>query len=126
MFIRAMNRPGEGFAKFTIFSRETVKTASGRVAKAKLTEQGSFYGAVTQTSPTETDQHKQLGSPTSYTIVQIYPATRAKATDVLKCEDGRQFLVKRDPKNPGGLGHVLVYRVEERDDLEEGDDVNGD
>lgn len=117
MFFRGMHRPGEGFKQFTVLRREGGKTAKGRPTTARLTPQGTFYGIVTRTSPEETDQHKQLGSPTRYTIVQQGTHNQAIATDILECEDGRQFLVTGDPKDPGGLGHFTVYQVEERDDL---------
>lgn len=117
MFFRAMHRPGEGFKQFTVLRRESGKTEKGRPTTAKLTPQGTFYGIITRTAPTETDQHKQLGSPKTYTIVQQGTANQAKATDILEHEDGRRFYVTGDPKDPGGLGHFSVYKVEERDDL---------
>lgn len=119
MIFRAMHRPGEGFKLFKVLRREGGVSASGRPYTGSLKEKGEFYGMITKTDPTETDQNKQKGSPKKYTIVQRGTANAAKATDILEHEDGRRFEVKGDPKDPGGLGHFMVYKVEERDDLYE-------
>ena len=118
MFFHAMHRPGEGFKLFTVLRREGGKTEKGRPTTSVLKPEGEFYGIVTKTDPTETDQHKQVGSPKKYTIVQRGTANQARANDILEREDGRRFLVEGDPKDPGGLGHFSVYKVEERDDLQ--------
>lgn len=118
MFYRAMHRPGQGFKLFTVLRRDGGKTANGRPTTTVLKPQGQFYGIVTKTNPTETDQHKQVGSPKKYTIVQRGTANQARANDILEREDGKRYLVKGDPKDPGGLGHFLVYSVEERTDLQ--------
>ena len=118
MFFRAMHRPGEGFRQFTVLRREGGKTATGRPTTSALKPRGTIEGIVTKTSPTETDQHKQVGSPKNYTIVQQGTVNQARAGDILEREDGRRFMVKGDPKDPGGLGHFSVYTVEERDDLQ--------
>lgn len=118
MFFNAMLRPGEGFKLFKVLRREGGLTASGRPTTSELKPQGEFYGIITRTDPTEKEQHKQLGSPKNFTIVQRGTTNGARATDILEHEDGRRFFVKGDPKNPAGLGHFLVYKVEERDDLQ--------
>lgn len=117
MLFRPMLRPGEGFKLFKVLRKEGGKTEKGRPTTSVLKPQGEFYGIVTKTDPTETDQHKQRGTPKNYTIVQMGTKNGAMATDILVHEDGRRFLVKKDPRDPGGLGHCLVYNVEERDDL---------
>lgn len=117
MIFSAMHRPGEGFKLFTVLRREGGKTEKGRPTTSVLKPQGTFYGIVTKTDPNETDQNKQKGSPKIYTIVQRGTQNQAKANDILEREDGYRYLVKGDPKDPGGLGHFSVYKVEERDDL---------
>ena len=118
MFFHAMHRPGEGFKLFTVLRREGGKTENGRPTTSVLKPKGEFYGIVTKTDPTETDQNKQKGSPKNITIVQRGTKNQARAGDILEREDGRRFEVKGDPKDPGGLGHFTVYKVEERDDLQ--------
>ena len=119
MFFRAMHRPGEGFKLFTVLRKEGGLTEKGRPTTSVLKPKGEFYGMVTKTDPTETDQSKQKGSPKTYTIVQRGTKNQARANDYLeRVEDGKRFQVKGDPKDPGGLGHFSVYKVEERDDLQ--------
>lgn len=118
MFFRTMLRPGEGFKPFKVLRKEGGKTEKGRPTTSVLKPKGEFYGIISKTDPTETDQHKQHGSPTKYTIVQRGTKNQARAGDILENECGRRFVVKKDPKDPGGLGHFSVYTVEERDDLQ--------
>ena len=119
MFFRAMHRPGEGFKLFKVLRREGGLTEKGRPTTSSLKHQGEFYGIVTKTDPTETDQNKQKGSPKNYTIVQQGTRNQARANDILeRVEDGKRYEVKGDPKDPGGLGHFTVYKVVERDDLQ--------
>lgn len=118
MNFRAMHRPGEGFKLFKVLRKEGGLTEKGRPATSSLKHKGEFYGIVTKTDPTETDQNKQKGSPKKYTIVQRGTQHQARANDILERADGRRFLVIGDPKDPGGLGHFSVYKVEERDDLQ--------
>ena len=119
MPFRPMLRPGQGFKSFRILRREGGLTEKGRPTTSSLKSQGEFLGMITQASPTEIEQHKQAGSPITHTIVQRGTKCRAKATDVLELErEGRRFLVKGDPQDPGELGHFLIYKVEERDDLQ--------
>jgi hypothetical protein len=113
-----MLRPGQGFKLFQVLRREVGKTEKGRPTTSVLKPQGEFYGIISQASPQEIEQHKQLGSPITHTIVQRGTHNRAKATDVLELPGtNRSFLVQGEPKNPGELGHFLVYCVEERADL---------
>lgn len=121
MSFRPMLRPGQGFTQFRVLRKVGGTTETGRPTTSALQQQGEFYGILSQASPKEVEQHKQLGSPISHTIVQRGTKNGAKANDILELLDGsgkRRFRVKGDPRNPGGLGHFLVYKVEERDDLE--------
>ena len=122
MSFRPMLRPGQGFKLFRVLSREGGVTATGRPRKKGESTQGEFYGMITQATPKEIEQHKQLGSPITHTIVQSGTVNRAKATDILELvvgegEKGRRFFVQGEPQDPGELGHFLVYKVEERADL---------
>lgn len=118
MSFRGMLRPGQGFKYFTAFKRVGKTTNTGRPATGSLEEKGGFFGIISQASPREMEQHKQLGSPITHTIVQRGTNGRANATDVLELkEEGRRFLVQGKPQDPGELGHFLIYKVEERDDL---------
>lgn len=118
MSFRGLLRPGEGNKLFKVLRREGGVTDKGRPTTSVLKPKGEFYGIITKTAPTETDQHKQVGSPKTYTIVQRGTENQAMANDILEHEDGRRFLVQGDPRDPGELGHFLVYKVEERDDLQ--------
>ena len=121
MPFRPMLRPGQGFQLFKILRREGGLTANGRPTASGRKPAGSFLGMISQASPKEIEQHKQLGTPITHTIVQHGTKDRAKATDVLVLGEGdaaRHFQVQGDPKDPGELGHFLVYTVEERADLQ--------
>lgn len=122
MSFRPMLRPGQGFVRFRVLRRVGGTTATGRPTTSSLQTQGEFFGILSQASPKEIEQHKQLGSPISHTIVQRGTQHGARANDVLELQDNccgnRRFMVKGDPRNPGGLGHFLVYKVEERKDLQ--------
>lgn len=125
MSFRGLLRPGQGFKRFTILRRDGATTPGGRPYTGALSPCGEFFGIITQANPKEIEQYKQLGTPITHTIVQRGTTARAKATDVLElhpvaCErdgGGRRFLVQGDPKDPGELGHFLIYQVEERKDL---------
>lgn len=128
MSFRGHLRPGQGFKPFTVLRRTGAKTVTGRPYTGSLTAMGTFLGIISQASPHEKDQWKQLGTPITHTIVQRGTKNRAKANDVLEltppptCDGGtpktRRFLVQGEPQDPGELGHFLVYRVEEREDLQ--------
>ena len=127
MSFRGHLRPGQGFKPFTVLRREGAQTATGRPYTGDFMEVGQFFGIISQASPREQEQWKQLGTPITHTIVQRGTTNRAKGNDVLQlttsspCQDiqtTRRFLVKGDPQDPGELGHFLVYKVEERKDLQ--------
>lgn len=121
-------RPGQGFKPFTVYRRTGATTVTGRPYTGSLTQIGTFLGIISQASPKEQEQWKQLGTPITHTIVQRGTISGAKANDVLYLEkpvqcglgppEVRKFLVQGDPQDPGELGHFLVYRVEERKDLQ--------
>lgn len=118
MSFRGLLRPGQGFKPFRVLRRESGVTPKGRPYTDKLVAKGEFYGIISQASPTEKEQFKQLGTPITHTIVQRGTKDHAKATDVLELEaEGRRFFVQGQPHNPGELNHFLVYHVEERADL---------
>ena len=127
MSFRGHLRPGQGFKPFTVLRREGAQTATGRPYTGDLVEVGQFLGIISQASPREQEQWKQLGTPITHTIVQRGTKDRAQGNDVLQLtisnpcqgtQTTRRFLVKGDPQDPGELGHFLVYKVEERKDLQ--------
>ena len=122
-------RPGQGFKPFTVLRRIGATTVTGRPYTGSLETMGTFLGIISQATPKEIEQWKQLGTPITHTIVQRGTQGRAKATDVLQLElplpcgcpgppQVRRFLVQGEPQDPGELGHFLVYKVEEREDLQ--------
>lgn len=124
MSFRGLLRPGQGFKPFLVFRRDGGKTITGRPRTVDLQQVGEFFGIITQASPKEQEQWKQLGNPITHTIVQRGTTNRARANDILALkptseeeQPSRFFLVKGEPQNPGELGHFLIYRVEERADL---------
>lgn len=129
MAFNGLLRPGQGFKPFTVLRRTGATTPTGRPYTGDLTEMGQIIGIISQASPTEKEQWKQLGTPITHTIVQRGTKNRAMATDILQlvppvpCDfvgpmPARYFLVQGEPQDPGELGHFLVYRVEERKDLQ--------
>lgn len=129
MAFNGLLRPGQGFKPFTVLRRTGATTPTGRPYTGNLTEVGQIIGIISQASPKEQEQWKQLGTPITHTIVQRGTKNRAMATDILQlvpptpCDfvgpmPARYFLVQGEPQDPGELGHFLVYRVEERKDLQ--------
>ena len=123
---RGLLRPGQGFQQFTVLRGKGGKTAKGRPYTGELVVQGEFLGIISQADPDVKEQWKQEGHPITHTIVQRGTKDRANATDVLELkppegcpapEKPRRFLVQGKPKDPGELGHFLIYHVEEREDL---------
>lgn len=125
MSFRGLLRPGQGFKRFRILRREGATTPGGRPYTGALSPHSVFFGIITQATPKEVEQWKQLGTPITHTIVQRGTTTRAKATDILELQPAscdkecgvRRFIVHGEPRDPGELGHFLVYHVEERADL---------
>ena len=126
MSFRPMLRPGQGFKPFTVLRRVSGTTPTGRPTTKVLEPQGEFLGIISQASPKEIAQSKQNGHPITHTIVQRGTENRAQATDILEIGPRfgaqgpwrRRFLVQGEPQDPGELGHFLVYKVEERVDLQ--------
>ena len=125
MSFRGHLRPGQGARPFYVLRRKAGVTSTGRPQTMALEEVGSIVGIISQASTTEVEQFKQKGSPITHTIVQRGTVDGAHADDVLelRLEEGdavrsRYFFVQGEPRNPGMLGHFLVYHVEERADLE--------
>ena len=124
MSFRPMLRPGQGFKPFTILKRVGTVTKTGRPTTGDLEPMGEFYGMITQATQREIEQHKQNGHPITHTIIKRGGKDNAVETDVLElCQkDGdkcvtRRFLVQ-SVQDPGELGHFLIYKVEEREDLQ--------
>jgi len=126
MAFRGMLRPGQGFKPFKVLRRGKGVSASGRPHTSSLEEKGEFFGILSQASPREQEQWKQKGSPITHTILQRGTKDRANADDILmlsppaRCGNPpkpRFFLIKGEPRDPGELGHFLVYHAEERNDL---------
>lgn len=118
-------RPGQGFKKFEVYQVTSSRTPGGRPMPGQNEQyKGTLIGIITGASPEEIAQHKQQGHPITHTIVQrlTKDQVRAEATNVLKLKGPddtvRKFLVKGKPTDPGELGHFMVYKVEEREDLE--------
>lgn len=129
MSFRPQLRPGQGFKPFQVLRRTGATTNTGRPYTGSFEEVGCIIGIISQASPTEREQWKQLGTPITHTIVQRGTQNRARGNDVLElsvdvcpCDTEpptvRRFLVQGDPQDPGELGHFLVYKVEERKDLQ--------
>ena len=123
MSFRPMLRPGQGFKLFRVLRKVGNTTNTGRPHTSSLKSQGEFYGMLTEASPEDIERYRKLDTPVTHTIVQRGTTNRAKAKDILELVDSsgekpRRFQVTKDPKNPGELGHFLIYKVEERDDLQ--------
>lgn len=122
MSFRGLLRPGQGFQCFKILKRNSGISKTGRPHTCCLETMGEFYGIISQASPTEKEQWKQSGHPITHTIVQRGAKLHAIETDVLElegdgCCDSRRFFVQ-GVQDPGELGHFLIYKVEERNDLQ--------
>lgn len=123
MSFRPMLRPGQGFKLFRIKRKVGKLNEKGRPHASSWASGGEFCGIISQASPQEVEQHKQLGTPITHTIVQRGTRNRARATDMLELADAcenqtRKFRVVGEPQDPGELGHFLIYKVEERADLQ--------
>lgn len=127
MAFRGLLRPGQGFNPFNVLQRGKGVSPTGRPHTSDLQKKGEFFGILSQASPREQEQWRQKGSPITHTILQRGTKDRANADDILMLSPSevcgketkpRFFLVKGEPRNPGELGHFLVYHVEERNDLQ--------
>lgn len=115
-------RPGQGFRYFRVLRRVPTVTDAGRPVTSGYALKGGFLGLLIGTSPEETERWRQLGTPVSHMILQRRTAERAKANDILELtisDTGtvRHFLVQGQPTDSGEMGHLLLYRVLEREDL---------
>lgn len=109
--------PGQGFKIFTVCRTTAGVSRAGRPKKAKPEETNeNFYGILVRASQKEIEQWKQSGHPITHTIVEHSAQVKAKATEYLTTEDGRQFYIQ-GVKNPGDLNVTMIYYVEERFDL---------
>lgn len=121
MSFRPMLRPGQGFKPFTVLSVKGKVNNTGRPCGEAYVEIGVLFGIISQASSKEIEQAKQAGHPITHTIIQRGTHIRAYARDVLELADGcnppRKFIVQSNPRDPGELGHFLIYQVEERLDL---------
>lgn len=112
--------PGLGFMRFTVCDQHTEISDTGRPMNNKYVETDvSFYGILALTTPEERVKWKQDGHDVSHRIVQHTGLYKAKATDILLCEDGRCFYVTAEPRNPGNINATMIYYVEERNDMDE-------
>lgn len=128
MSFRAMLRPGQGFQKFRVLRRVGDVTSGGRPFTGSLEPHGEFIAIISEASPTQKEQFKQDGHPITHTVLQRGTKDRATATDVLELDGPngktRRFLVQAKPKDPGELGHFLIYHVQEREDLQEKKEIS--
>lgn len=121
MSFRGHLRPGQGFRPFGVYRKSGKTTATGRPQTGGYEAVSCIYGILTQASPKEQEQWRQLGTPITHTIVQRGTEGRAKGNDRLALEedgDIRYFQVQGKPHNPGELDHFLIYHVLEREDLQ--------
>lgn len=117
MSFRPMLRPGQGFQPFRVLRKEVGLTAKSRPTTSSIKPQGEILAIITQDSPSETDDNKQQKTPVIHKLVQRGTQNQAKPNDILeRVSDGKRYRVTKDPENPGGLGHFLIYTVEERED----------
>ena len=114
-------RPGQGFQKFTVLSRQGSITETGRPIAEKFTSAGQFIGIMMRASQGDvsqwkaTEQWKQDGHPVLYKIIQRGIGASAKPGDMLELMD-RKFYVL-GTHDPAGLGHFCIYFAQERKDL---------
>ena len=109
--------PGQGFQPFTVYEKVTRLTDTGRAVTGGYTETDKkMFGIITDASQQEVAQWKQSGHPITHKIVQYSAMNKAKATDYLKCGNGRWFYV-RGINNHGDLNIAVSYFVEERFDI---------
>lgn len=109
--------PGQGFSLFTVYKDKKSNNGSGKVQSLGLAPtETSFRGMLVNANQTEKEEWKQNGHPVSHKIIEYSAMKKAKATDFLIMEDGREFYVQ-GTKNPANLNVTMIYYVEERFDL---------
>lgn len=115
-------RPGQGFAYFTVLSRQGGITETGRPVAEKFTPAGQFAGIIMRASHGDivqwkaTEQWKQDGHPVLYKIIQRGTGTQPKPGDMLEIGGRKLFVL--GVHDPAGLGHFGIYFVQERKDLQ--------
>lgn len=110
--------PGQGFQPLTIYHAESTVTATGRATGGTTIAptDKKVYGMITSANEKEKEEWKQNGHPVTHKVIQYGAEKKAKATDYLVAEDGRQFYVQ-GTKNHGDLNVSVTYYVEERKDI---------
>ena len=109
--------PGHGFQSFTAHKKKTNVGSTGRPKATEYDETDvKFLGALIRATQKEIDQWKQNGHPITHKITEFSALAKARATDYLISEDGRQFYIQ-GIKNPGDLNVTMIYYVEERYDV---------
>lgn len=113
--------PGSGFQSFTVYRKQSGTTETGRPIDGPIQKTDiSFMAALTKATQKEKEQWKQDGHPITHTIIEFSAQKKAKATDYLVKEDGREFYIQ-GVKNPGDLNVTMIYYVEERSDIKKGE-----
>lgn len=111
--------PGQGFQSFTVYKKASTVSKTGRPTQSgnEIEEtEIQFLGALIKANQKEAEQWKQNGHPITHVINEFSAQAKAKATDYLVTEDGRQFYVQ-GTKNPGDLNLTMIYYIEERFDV---------
>lgn len=109
--------PGQGFQSFTVHRKTDGVTITGRAVPGTYEPtEDSFFGQLVNASQKEKEQWKQNGHPITHTIIEYGAQQKAKATDLLVLQDGREFYVQ-GANNPGDLNVLMMYYVEERTDV---------
>lgn len=109
--------PGQGFQPLTIYEKKSKRMSSGRVATASYQKTDKrIFGVITDASQQEIAEWKQQQHPITHKIVQYSAENKAKATDYLISDTGRNFYI-RGINNHGDLNIAVSYFVEERADI---------
>ncbi len=116
MFSVANLPPGRGFQPFTVHSKSSELTDSGRVVSGYKETEVWILAVLTSAKQSEIEQWKQNGHPISHKIIQYGAIAKAKATDYLVAANGRRFYVQ-GVKNQADLNISMTYYVEERFDI---------
>lgn len=109
--------PGQGFSTYHVHKKIGGLTSSGKPKQAEIADTGiEFYGMLVNASQKEKEEWKQNKHPITHKIIEYSAMAKAKATDFLVMDDGRQFYVQ-GTKNPANLSVTVIYYVEERLDV---------